>query len=161
VNELSVRTASVEDAPGIAHVHIVAWQETYVRLVEPGELDDLPLDERIARWQTTLSGGVTRAWVAETDDRIVGFAAAAPRPDPDAPGPIELEAMYLLAEFHGSGAGQLLLDAALGDSPAFLSVAADNPRAIRFYERNGFTFDGVVDSHPLVRTPVATARMVR
>lgn len=66
---------------------------------------------------------------------------AGPSRDDDFSG-TELFAIYLLSEFYGSGAGQALLDAAIGNQAAILWVAEDNPRAQRFYERNGFRADG-------------------
>ena len=156
-----VRQATVEDAAAIARVHIQAWRETYTRLVEPGELDALNGDARAERWRTIFDEGRTTVWVAELAGDAIGFASAGTRREHEAVRPVELEAIYVLAEHHGSGAGQQLLDSAIGDSPAFLFVAEDNPRATRFYERNGFTFDGVTESHPLVRTPIVSRRMVR
>jgi L-amino acid N-acyltransferase YncA len=158
---MTVRAATVADAPAIARVHIRAWQQTYAHLVEPGELDDISVDARAARWETMLADERTGVWVAEENGEIVGFASAGARRDHEFPRPIELEAIYLLEEFHGSGLGQQLLDISIGDSPAFLHVADGNPRATRFYERNGFVFDGVTETYPLVRTPITSLRMVR
>jgi ribosomal protein S18 acetylase RimI-like enzyme len=157
----SVRPALLSDANAIARVHIRAWQHTYAHLVEPGELDDISIDSRAARWETVMGDERTGVWVAEQGGEIVGFASAGARRDHDFPRPLELEAIYLLEEFHGSGLGQQLLDAAIGESPAFLHVADGNPRATRFYERNGFAFDGVAETYPLVRTPITSLRMVR
>ncbi|MEO6114970.1 MAG: GNAT family N-acetyltransferase [Pseudolysinimonas sp.] len=154
-----IRRAVAEDAAGIARVHIQAWRETYTRMVEPGELDELSEERRAERWRQIMEGGV-QVWVASNADQVVGFASSSPGAD-DAPRPVSLEAIYLLADQHGSGAGQALLDAALGDAPAYLFVAADNPRATRFYERNGFKFDGESEQYPLVRTPITSLRMVR
>ena len=50
--------------------------------------------------------------------------------------------IYQYSRAHGSGTGQALLDAAIGDAPAYLWVAEDNPRAQAFYRRNGFVPDG-------------------
>jgi len=158
---MSVRIATRDDAAGIAGVHIRAWQQTYAALVEPGELDDLPVDRRSQRWTDIIDEGRTTVYVAEVDDSIVGFASAGSRRDHEFVRPLELEALYVLAEYHGTGVGQSLLDAAIGDVPAFLFVAERNPRATRFYERNRFVFDGVEESFPLVRTPVRSLRMVR
>lgn len=160
MTEVVTRQASSEDALGIARVHIQAWRETYTRLVEPGELDALDVEARAERWALIMDGGVT-VWVAEVDDVVVGFASASPRSEPSSPRPLVLEAIYVIAEHHGSGAGQELLDAVIGDSPAFLMVAADNPRALAFYRRNGFELDGVIERHTLVRTQIDAARMVR
>lgn len=156
-----VRGASLEDAAGIAHAHILAWQQTYSHLVAAGELDDLSVARRTRRWEAILVDGRTRVWVAESDGEVVGFSSVGTPTGPDNPRPLELEAIYLVEAVHGSGLGQALLDAALGDEPAFLFVAAGNPRAIRFYERNRFAFDGASEQHRLVETPIRTLRMVR
>lgn len=156
----AVRPAVVEDAADIARVHIQAWQETYSRLVEPGELDGLSVDRRSERWAALVGVGEPEVWVVTLDGQIVGFASTRVGGD-DAPRPRELSGIYVLAAQHGSGAGQRLLDAAIGDSPAFLTVAADNPRAHAFYRRNRFELDGHTESHVLVRTPIAVVRMVR
>ena len=160
MSTLVVRAAGVEDASEIARVHIESWRETYSALVEPGELDDLSQDRRAERWATNLATG-TAAWVAEADGAVIGFAGIGGGDHKEQPRALELGALYVLAEHHGTGAGQALLDAAIGDSPAFLFVADRNPRATRFYQRNRFVFDGVTENHPLVRTPVLSRRMVR
>ena len=108
----------------------------------------------------TCRPGVAAVWVAESDG-VIGFAGTGGGDHAERPRPLELGAIYVLAEYHGTGAGQALLDAAIGDEPAFLFVARGNPRAIRFYERNGFVFDGASESYPLVRTPITSLRMVR
>jgi L-amino acid N-acyltransferase YncA len=160
VSAFVVRPATVEDAAGIARVHIEAWRETYSRLVEQGEFDDLSIERRTERWSRIIDSGESQVWVAETAGAIVGFSSSASR-DSAAPRPLELESIYLLGDQHGSGAGQALLDAAIGDSSAFLMVAEGNPRAREFYRRNRFELDGYCEDHPLVRTPVACVRMVR
>ena len=154
-----VRTATVDDAAGIARVHIRSWQETYAPLVEPGELDGLSVERRAERWARDLAGG-SEAWVAEREGAVIGFSSTS-GDHAERPRPVELGMLYVIAEFHGNGAGQALLDAAIGDSPAFLFVARDNPRAIRFYERNGFAFDGVSEQFAFRRTPIVSLRMVR
>ena len=53
-----------------------------------------------------------------------------------------------------------MLDAVLGSASASLWVAARNPRAHRFYERNGFRFDGVEKADERVPT-FLERRMVR
>jgi GNAT superfamily N-acetyltransferase len=155
-----VRPATFDDPAGIARVHILAWQETYASLVEPGELDELSVERRAERWAANLAGGAD-AWVAEADGGVIGFASIGGGDHEEQPRPLELSHLYVLADHHGMGAGQALLDAAIGDSPAFLFVADRNPRATHFYQRNGFAFDGVTENHTLVRTPIMSRRMVR
>lgn len=111
-------------------------------------------------WRTNLAEdtGTESPMVALDGDDLVGFAAVAPTTGDDAVRPEELTMLYVLADAHGSGAGQALLDAVLGDRPASLWVAADNPRARAFYRRNGFHPDGATSSFGPIDE---TVRLVR
>ncbi len=101
-------------------------------------------------------------WVAEVGGDIVGFAASGRPPDGDAPPDCRrLYAIYLLAAHYGSGAGQALLDAALGRAAASLWILEDNPRARAFYERNGFRADGAAKDDDSWGEPIRELRLVR
>jgi ribosomal protein S18 acetylase RimI-like enzyme len=158
---IEVRPAELRDAPGIAGVHVRGWQETYAHLVPAEDLDRMRVEQRELRWREILTGDDSETWVAADGDVVVGFAGTSPGRDDDSPRPLELQSIYVLASHHGTGAGQRLLDAALGDRPAFLWVARDNPRANAFYARNGFGPDGATDTHSLLGTPVEAIRLVR
>ena len=55
-----------------------------------------------------------------------------------------LSHLYTVPGVHGTGLGQALLEALLpGGRSAYLWVFAENHRALRFYERNGFRADGL------------------
>jgi ribosomal protein S18 acetylase RimI-like enzyme len=98
---------------------------------------------------------------------VVGFAMVRPeqaRGDAAAePGRGELAAINVHPAAWGTGAGTALLDAAertlaqQGFPRAVLWVAAQNPRARRFYERQGWTHDGV-DTVDEIGGPVPTTR---
>jgi GNAT superfamily N-acetyltransferase len=93
-------------------------------------------------WEAILKGPHSdHHFVAEVAGKLVGFAGSVPAVG-EAPGQAELWGIYLLRDQHGSGLGQQLLDAALGNDPASLWVVRDNLRAQLFYRRNGFEFDG-------------------
>lgn len=57
---------------------------------------------------------------------------------------LEIERIYVLSDFHGKRVGQLLYEKALevaGQADAeylWLGVWEENPKAIRFYKKNGF-----------------------
>lgn len=51
----------------------------------------------------------------------------------------KLEMLYLLPEAFGTGVAQALLGEVLDPGPAELEVLSTNARAIRFYEKEGFT----------------------
>lgn len=58
---------------------------------------------------------------------------------------LEIERIYVLKEFHGKKVGQMLYDKAIALANqkqvgyVWLGVWEENSRAIRFYEKNGFT----------------------
>lgn len=57
---------------------------------------------------------------------------------------LEIERIYVLKEFHGKKVGQILYNKAIAIAKeknvdyVWLGVWEENPRAIRFYEKNGF-----------------------
>ena len=61
---------------------------------------------------------------------------------------LEIERIYVLNAYHGKKVGQSLYDEAveiavlLGKTSVWLGVWEENPRAIRFYEKNGFVAFG-------------------
>jgi GNAT superfamily N-acetyltransferase len=140
---VTVRPPRADEAPAIAAVHVAAWHETYTGLLPDEVISSLTVERRIRLWEYVLANPLWTAAVAESDGEIVGLAAVHPSPEEPAPRPLELGMIYLLAAHQGSGAGQALLDAVLGDAPASLWVLEDNPRARAFYARNGFVPDGV------------------
>ncbi|MFF9562762.1 GNAT family N-acetyltransferase [Leifsonia sp. NPDC014704] len=158
---VTVRRATVDDARGIAEVHVTAWREAYAGHMPAEFLASLDVDRRAAGWAGILERGETDAFVAERDGTIVGWATAGSGRDDDAPRDRELEGIYLLASAYGSGAGQLLLDAAIGDAPAYLWVMDGNGRAEAFYRRNGFTRDGATMTHPAGDATVLAVRLTR
>ena len=143
---MNVRPARPEDAAAVAAVHVRTWQAAYEHVFGADRLAvlDEQLPARVERWERVLrdEGGV---WLAEEDGRIVGFTSIGRERDDPALG--ELYAIYVLPEAWGSGAGPALMAeaaAALRESyPAsVLWVLDDNPRARRFYEREGWELDG-------------------
>ena len=81
--------------------------------------------------------------LAEDDGRLIGFVSAGAGRDaqPALPG-LELMALYVRAAVYGAGIGHRLCEAAVGAEPAYLWVLDGNERAIGFYQRQGFEFDG-------------------
>ena len=82
------------------------------------------------------------------DGALIGFATV----DPEA---MYLDQIAVGPEYWGSGVALALLDEAKRISPNELSllVNKDNARAIRFYEKHGFAYDGD-DKNPVSGKPV-------
>ncbi len=141
---MSVRRADAEDARGIAEVHVRTWQAAYRHAFPAEVLDELSVEERETQWRGWLDSGAT-VWAAVDGERVVGFAAAGPSDtEEDA---AELFSIYVLPEHWGSGAAHELMAAVVAwfleqqYTTAMLWVLADNPRARRFYEREGWRFE--------------------
>lgn len=158
---LTVRAARLDDAAGIARVHLQAWRESYAHLLPAESLAGLQQGPREERWRAIIIAAASDVLVACAGADIIGWASAGAGRDDDDPRPRELEGIYVLASHYGSGAGQMLLDAAVGGAGAYLWIAEDNPRAFAFYRRNGFVPDGATAAHELAGTPVRILRMVR
>jgi len=160
MTSVRVRAARVEDAAGMAAVHVQSWQETYRGLVPDRVLDDPDFARRREHWWikgiTAGAEGTTSIAVAEQLDRIIGIASAGDPRDDDATWPIELFVVYVLAAFHGTGTGARLMDRVIADLPAALWVADPNPRAQAFYRKHGFRPDGAAKNDG-----IAEIRMVR
>ncbi|UCS92178.1 GNAT family N-acetyltransferase [Echinicola marina] len=86
-------------------------------------------------------------YFAELDDKVIGYLkvnigqSQTEIKDENA---LEIERIYVLKEFHGKKVGQILYDKAIELAKekkldyVWLGVWEQNPRAIRFYEKNGF-----------------------
>ena len=157
-----LRPATPDDAAGCAFVHHTSWVETYWELIPASHWEIDTLERRTAVWRQHVDAGA-EVTVAESDGHIIGIAISGGaqvvgeyEPARDR----QLSMLYVLAAHHGTGVGQALLDAVLPpDTPAQLWVAEQNPRARRFYERNGFLPDGTrfVEEGP----GLAEVRLVR
>ena len=135
-----VRPARREDAAAIADVHVRTWQAAYEHVFGAERLARIG-DGRRAQWDEWLADPQSgwQVFVAEEAARVFGFASVGE--SRDEPGKGELFAIYVLPEAWGSGAGSALMTTALealcSYSSATLWVLEDNPRARRFYEREG------------------------
>jgi ribosomal protein S18 acetylase RimI-like enzyme len=161
----AVRTPAPTEAESIAEMHVAIWQEAYSHLLPAGFFDKAHARMRREMWERILSTP-RPDWtvrVAEVDRRIVGLALSGPSVGAEGEEPPrarQLFNLYTREAVYGTGVGQALLEAVLGREPAMLWVAKENPRAIAFYRRNGFEFDGLEQIDPLA-PGITDARMVR
>lgn len=128
----------------MAVMHLQSWRESYGRLL-PDEFfakQEARLPQRIDKYRESIAAGHARMLAFGPDGDLVGLGAAGQGNDEDRPCDTELFMLYTLERIHGRGVGQALVDALIGDAPAYLWVLDDNPRAQAFYRRNGFVPDG-------------------
>ena len=145
---ITIRHAEPEDAEQIATAHIAAWRTAYRGVINDAFLDSNEFAQsRHNGWQRRLhEGGAEGAdpldelFVPVLNGRVVGFGHVGA----GSSGAGELYGFYVHPDAWGSGAGPALIDrchAALATrfSTAEVWVLSDNPRARRFYERQGWS----------------------
>lgn len=128
-----------------------------------GVLDDPGLVSRRERfWREALTDERyerNRVAVAVDDEGVVGIAMSGPTLDEGGREEVQLHVLYLLADFHGSGLADELLNAVIElTDDASLWVADPNPRAQAFYLKHGFTPDGTYKIDDGVREVRMTRR---
>jgi RimJ/RimL family protein N-acetyltransferase len=147
-----IRAATLDDARGIAEVHVAGWRWAYEDLLPVEYLEQLSVDEREDQWRETLSSSAGRAIVAEGRHGIVGFVGFGAAEETDGETG-EVHAIYLLDREAGTGVGRELFARATealrrsGYRRAVLWVLAANDRSRRFYEKAGWAWDGTTSTH--------------
>lgn len=141
---MTLRPARLEDAAGLARVHVDAWRETYPGIVPQSYLDGLSYQTLTESWQLTLAepkpdDGI---FLAEVEGQVVGFSCGGEEREGDLEFLGELYAIYLLKSHQGRGIGRLLFGAmaqhlaSRGYPNMMLWVLRDNP-TVKFYEHLG------------------------
>ncbi len=151
-DSVRVRDATVDDAPGIAAVHVASWKDAYAGLLPAAVLDGLSVAQRRRHWRRVLDpSSVDRVVIAARGDELLGFAHVGTAHDADAgPGTGQLVTIYLHPDVWGTGIGRQVHDAGLarlaerGHRRAVLWMLSTNARAARFYERQGWERDGCI-----------------
>jgi GNAT superfamily N-acetyltransferase len=161
-SSLAVRRARIDDVAQMARLNVRCWQETYRGLMSDGLLDDpgfVVARERF--WTAALTDEryrENRVAVAEQDGEMIGIAMSGPALDAAAEWARQLYVLYVRAVNHGTGAGQVLLEAVVDPEESIaLWVADPNPRAQAFYRKHGFVADGTVH----IADGVREVRMIR
>jgi ribosomal protein S18 acetylase RimI-like enzyme len=160
-----IRPAQADDATLLGAVHVRIWRETYRGQMPDALLDGLnPVRSsemwlRVIRQSQTDEAAGHRILVAEAEGEFVGFASSGAPRDDDPVRPLQLYVLNVVAPQYGTGLGQRLLEAAIGEEPAYLWVAEANSRAKRFYEKHGFRLDNAFQDDE--RLAIRELRMVR
>lgn len=154
MSNVRIRSASVGDAEALTDLHLDVWEEAYGHLISKEILLDRRRgrSDRIARWRQNIPNPEALTLLAQENDgsRLLGFVSKGSRRDrPDSGLPeLEIWALYVRAEVYGRGVGYAMLTEAIGSADAYLWVLEGNMRAIEFYERQGFRFDGTSKADP-------------
>ena len=146
-----IRRATAEDAAGIAHVYLAAWQEAHADVASEAYVAALRerRHEQYWRKELELQSSERAPWVAVIDDTVVGFACGGLSRDDDAhPGDGEVYQVHVDPGCWRLGIGSSLLRHVMRDlgahgfERAHLWVVSGCRPATIFMQRQDWTRDG-------------------
>lgn len=147
-------TFDVSDRPADRDAVAQLWAETTA--ARDGREEVAPLDKSRPVIDAVLDGSPrSLLLVGRDDDVVVAFAAAAPIGEQTA----EVRYVGVSPATWGAGVGTRLMSelrsalAGAGYERAELMVYVDNSRALRLYERKGWSADGDPTPHPRTGKP--------
>ena len=154
MTSITIRQAIPEDAKLLTDLAYTTFWDAFAHHPKNAP-DDLNYYMRQAfnvdQITAELSDETSIFLIAELDGKAVGYAKLIidnVEPGITAERPVELSRLYSHQEYLGRGVGQTLMDACFdrageeGCDVMWLGVWEYNPRAQRFYEKNGFRVVG-------------------
>jgi ribosomal protein S18 acetylase RimI-like enzyme len=154
MSSLTIRQATVDDAKALTDLSYTTFWDAFAHHPKNAP-DDLAHYMRQAFNQEQITAELSDAQnvflIAEIDGNAAGYAKLIIgniEPGITASKPVELSRLYSQQEYIGKGIGQNLMDACFelakghDHDVMWLGVWEFNPRAQRFYEKNGFRFVG-------------------
>lgn len=138
---MRIREAVLEDADGIARVHVDSWRTTYKGIISDSYLDSLSYEQRAENWRRGIGHNILLI-AEDANGNIVGFATGGKERTSNYDVDGELYAIYLLQEVQGQRIGSELMKAITellkeqGYSSMLVWVLEDNPSK-NFYEAHG------------------------
>lgn len=151
MDNIQIREATVNDALGIAKVHVETWQSAYRGQVSDAYLESLSVETKVEGWRNSLEhpkSGV-HTLVAILDDQVVGWCVGGTNRDEDVSENVgELQGIYVHPDFAGKGAGSALMNEMLkilrndGYQKATLWVLDTNEKTRKWYESKGWEIEG-------------------
>jgi diamine N-acetyltransferase len=148
---ITVRRAQASDAETVALLGRLTFREAFGDLFEEREdelLAYLNQTFSVAKIASSMSKSQNQYWLASINDLPIGYAK---QRYPSAntfindPAPVQLQKIYILAEFIAHQIGRALMTATMQAAAvakvknAWLTVLETNHRAISFHKRQGWT----------------------
>ena len=148
MENIEIRKVTLKDIGVLAQIGRQTFEETFS---DTNSADNMAkyLEEgfAVAKLTEEVSNVASQFYFATLNGQVIGYLklntgkSQTESLDVEA---LEIERIYVLAAYHGQKVGQLLYNKAMQvaeerKSPfVWLGVWEKNPRAIRFYEKNGF-----------------------
>ena len=151
--DFSLRRATVDDGALLAELGARLFEEAFGAANEPENMKAyLAAAFSIDKQTAELADPERATWIAaDGDGTAIGYAMlrrGTRAPGVDATSPAEVQRIYVDGQWHGRRVGQALMDQCVEEARGWscdvvwLGVFQENPRAIAFYGRSGFTIVG-------------------
>ncbi|MBX0289969.1 GNAT family N-acetyltransferase [Hymenobacter sp. HSC-4F20] len=157
MEQLIIRLATLQDIAQLQQIGRQTFFETFAASNSAQNMqtyleEGFSRDKLTAEWQNPHSA----FYLAELNHAAIGYLKVNTGPaqtELQTANALEIERIYVLRAYHGKQVGQLLYQQALQAAEqaqveyVWLGVWEKNPRAIRFYEKNGFV---AFDTHVFI-----------
>lgn len=145
---MKIRKVNIQDIEKLKEIGKLTFAETFSSENSEEDMREY-LEEGFSteKLNTELTNQNAEFYFAELDGKTIGYLKVnygESQTEIKDKNSLEIERIYVLKEFHGKKVGQILYDKAIELAKkrnvdyVWLGVWEQNPRAIRFYEKNGF-----------------------
>ncbi|GAA0892927.1 GNAT family N-acetyltransferase [Fulvivirga kasyanovii] len=147
-SDITIRPAEKVDVKALQEIGRTTFTEAFGAVNSPENLQKY-LDSKFSpeALAEEVANPDSMFFFAEHDGQVIGylkinFGDAQTESMPEHT--MEIERIYVLAKYYGKGVAKLLFDKAMSlaretnSVTVWLGVWEENPRAIKFYEKNGF-----------------------
>lgn len=145
---MKLSEAKTDDLKAVQRIARETFYETFAEANTEADmkkyLEENFSDEKVMAELRNPDSVFCIAWEAETPVGYLKVNAGPAQTEMQDESGLEIERIYVKSAYHGKKVGQLLYEKALeialfqGKKYLWLGVWEENPKAIRFYEKNGF-----------------------
>jgi ribosomal protein S18 acetylase RimI-like enzyme len=148
MENIAIMRVTLNDIKGLQDIGRKTFYETFSQGNDQENMKQY-LEEGFSEAKLTaeLNNENSEFYFASLDDKIIGYLKlnfGNSQTELQDSSSLEIERIYVLSEYHGKKAGQVLYEKAIQVAEeknvnyVWLGVWEENPRAIRFYQKNGF-----------------------
>lgn len=152
MEQISIRQINLNDLPQLQQIGRQTFFETFAATSDPVNMHNY-LQESFSteKLHSELINPNSAFYFAELDGQVIGYLkinTGNAQTEPQDEKTMEIQRIYVSQKFYGQQVGQMLMNKAIEIAKSFklnyiwLGVWDQNPRAIRFYEKNGFVIFG-------------------
>jgi len=141
---ITIRKAELKDADILGHIQVTSWRSAFRNIASDDYLDNMVSAEHQAEdWKEILADVEQVVFVAEMEDKVVGYAWAHREDDESIEWDSELISMHILPEYKRQGIGRRLFASVASQlkeqdcKSAYLWVLEENHPSRKFYEALG------------------------